>query len=943
MNALQNLPIRSPFIKLLSYVSKIVIKSQAGIAPILVLFLLVVGIAGGTYLVQQRTNILPQAAEASFQCSASGSAGVVKYGVTIPCKVGVCDGIQTAIVTSPCNTPNCISTCSWSACQKKDQSCGNTSGTTQSVRTCKDGKVVDRTTDEFGQSYYQDVAGGDCSSQGLHCSNGACINSPTNTNITRCVSNGVRNQNGQSIDNCNNGRICKPMNSSESRCHPPQNDADCVNTYGTEFSKSRNTGLCERASAPLNPVNPGEQGQTTPLLQRTNCTGEEKKEYDCKNGFRCFHVFKKALNADSTGCEWVPDDPRYTCVPDSQCGQKPAGAAEPPAPPRQPVRAAPVNSGSSSNPNSTQSAPSDPASCKESTVKTCIYSQAANECYLGICKGNDCSFNSPDCSFQNAIDKSCVNTTYSHSNGGYSVSGTPGSKVNCPSTPAQGGSSGSTTSATQGSGQQGTGATPTPTPIPLTTREQVYEKCGFIPKAGINIPLFAVGLGENQEINDETCKKLQKEQLDQFNSYLAKARAEEAELRKRAEEARKAGDTAKAEELTKSADELKKKTEEAAKKTEECKGKEGQAGIDCLKAAQEPVKKVATEAQSLAVKNALAKYEKIIKGEIKGGCVKADLGITPYLEAQRLKRRSANDEQRRVLLCAGDKDPKQLKWRVLVGGKSSTEATNEAEAKKLTSDDGDDVDEGNNAERIWGLHGESKDATGDPKYPYTTQGKNPVTFENPNTEAGRNVTMGKYIEAAKAGKNTLRSAPVPGDDGVEAPCSKGATNCGQTGGGGGGQQPGGGGGSSECTQSEKDRCAKEGSDYVCTKPNGQYNCAVADKCKEDKDCAGKPEGKTECHRSSGQCVKPKEQSGGGSGDECQDTNQCLAKNGDGWICNSSKKCENEGGDSCTNDNYCVNKYDNVRYWCKSNKCTNELKMPGSPVFTPLQNFFQSLF
>ncbi len=278
---------------------------------------------------------------------------------------------------------------------------------------------------------------------------------------------------------------------------------------------------------------------------------------------------------------------------------------------------------------------------------------------------------------------------------------------------------------------------------PTTTEKQLAD-CGFTTTES-GVPLFSVQVGgKSSEVDTKKCDELIEAQIKYFNSKIAKAQAE-------ADEAKKRGDTEKAAELQS-------KVNSATKKVEDCKEKSGASFTECAKEAQKTVSETATAAHSQAIKNALVKLEEIMAKKRPGGCVKADLGIAPFLEAQRLKRKPSrgtggqeNDEARRLLLCQGtNKD--DLKWRVLVSGSSGSEF----------ADDGDD--KGDDAERIYGLHGTTPDATGAPNYPYTVPGKNGFIIYDPNTADGVEKTIGKYIEAAKAGKTTMRSAPVEGDN-----------------------------------------------------------------------------------------------------------------------------------------------------------------------------------
>ena len=143
-----------------------------------------------------------------------------------------------------------------------------------------------------------------------------------------------------------------------------------------------------------------------------------------------------------------------------------------------------------------------------SSEKTCIFSTGADKCQIGLCKDKDkgCSMNSSDCSFQNAVDKNCISgTKYTHKNGSYEVSGQPGDSVKCPSTPAEGGTSGTTTTSTAPNGstitQKGPGdASSSASPLDKMTEKELQDfaqKCGFGNDATKDIPFYKMGIGEN--------------------------------------------------------------------------------------------------------------------------------------------------------------------------------------------------------------------------------------------------------------------------------------------------------------------------------------------------------------------------------------------------------------------------------------------------------------
>jgi hypothetical protein len=289
----------------------------------------------------------------------------------------------------------------------------------------------------------------------------------------------------------------------------------------------------------------------------------------------------------------------------------------------------------------------------------------------------------------------------------------------------------------------GDGSANSTTDAPTLTEKQIAE-CGFtITESGV--PVFAVQVGgkKSSAIEEKTCDEIRSAQLKYFESAIKKAQEE-------AEEARKNGDTAKA-------DELQKKAEEAAKAVEKCEGKKDTEFVDCAKEAQKVIEPIAKEAQSQAVLNAYKKMQLLLsQGDgSESKCVKADMGVAPFLEAPRIrqKREDGNDEARRLLLCTG-KD-KSFKWRVLVGGNAGSEF----------SDDGED--QGNDAERILGLHGtESAGISPKTDGPYEPEfvvaGKNGFTIYGQD-KASVEKTLEKYLIAAKAGTTSMRSDPVDGD------------------------------------------------------------------------------------------------------------------------------------------------------------------------------------
>ena len=273
--------------------------------------------------------------------------------------------------------------------------------------------------------------------------------------------------------------------------------------------------------------------------------------------------------------------------------------------------------------------------------------------------------------------------------------------------------------------------------------EKIAEKCGFS-KNELIVPVYPITIGENGILTDPECQELLKTQTAYFAQYIEAARkkaAEEAAANnlkfendtfvvdpdKDLSEEEKGEAEKKAAQLNEA---LGSKIKEAAGQNNACKDKTGDDAIECNKETQQVTQVAATAAQVEAMNNAVKKLEAILAGEAAGKCVKADLGVTPFLEAQRLKRKNGeNDEDRRLLLCSGDNDPKQLKWRVLVGGMKTGETrtiqnedgtteiktnTNSANDEDECSSNGEAKDCGADAERIYGLHGKDPAATDTP-------------------------------------------------------------------------------------------------------------------------------------------------------------------------------------------------------------------------------------
>ena len=170
---------------------------------------------------------------------------------------------------------------------------------------------------------------------------------------------------------------------------------------------------------------------------------------------------------------------------------------------------------------------------------------------------------------------------------------------------------------------------------------------------------------------------------------------------------------------------------------------------ELAKKASDATKKAADAVTAAEALRKLAKLEQILKGETKELCVKADLGIRPWLEARRLKYRGEDTREdgsagektnrySRLYVCSGSDS--KTKWRVATEGNDNTQ----------------DIANENSMERILRLHAESETSENypTPKYPFA-EVKGGITTLFGQDEATIRQSLEIYINAAKAGKATV--------------------------------------------------------------------------------------------------------------------------------------------------------------------------------------------
>ncbi len=269
----------------------------------------------------------------------------------------------------------------------------------------------------------------------------------------------------------------------------------------------------------------------------------------------------------------------------------------------------------------------------------------------------------------------------------------------------------------------------------------LFEKCGFT-KSANGVPMFAMALGKNA-VGDPDCQELLAKQSKYFQQAIDKAKEEAEEAAKRegliyengefkAPEGATEEQKAKATELNSGIGASIKKAEEEKGK---CDEKDGEEKANCLKgAAQGAVQGAATEAQKAASKAQLAKFEKIISGDLgdkEEMCVKADLGVAPFMDAEGIGSKHVGEEYR-LLVCRSKADVARgkIKWRVL-----------------LLDSDNEDPNNTSKAERLRKLH---PTGTGDPVFEPPVAINTCVKLSSNDPEAVKTI-LAPYINAATSG------------------------------------------------------------------------------------------------------------------------------------------------------------------------------------------------
>lgn len=416
--------------------------------------------------------------------------------------------------------------------------------------------------------------------------------------------------------------------------------------------------------------------------------------------------------------------------------------------------------------------------------------------------------------------------------------------------------------------------------------EKLAADCGFIQadQSTLGIPFFKIATGQNTSVTREDCKQLLATQLTYFEqaNIRAKNKLEETakdlgvEIKRNDDGTYVVDAKDKAVLETEAGKELVKNVEtisNAQKTLNECKDKTGEAQAACLGETQKATQAAAVVIDKAALTSTLAKLELILTGQRNGGCVKADLGVTPSLEAKRLKSSgvdAANPKGRRtfhrLLVCSGG-DKGDLKYRVLVGGLATGEtatvtkpdgttgtATNTTGTKDGDKcEDGGAKDCGNDAERLYGLHGTTDDATGPPQYGAGFKINECVTLHGQDNADMIRTDLAIYIEAAKNGTQPksaaggpCRAEPNPNDTGgngssrdpLRNPASKqsGSTPT-------GGTTPTGG----STTAPKTEDPSKPGTD------GGKTNKCTTDPGCQEKNDPLKRKGTYKCDPKNGQC------------------------------------------------------------------------------------------
>lgn len=260
-----------------------------------------------------------------------------------------------------------------------------------------------------------------------------------------------------------------------------------------------------------------------------------------------------------------------------------------------------------------------------------------------------------------------------------------------------------------------------------------------------NIPFGRVGLGENEGTG--------KAPRADFTYFIRSWEKTIARIREdqRVKQLLAEAEVKKQEELLAQAEQAAKEAKEANEAWLKDKG-----NAELAKKASDAAKKAADAVAAAEAIRKLAKLEQMLKGETTEQCVKADLGIRPWLTAPRLKSRGEDTREDgspgekvnrhlRLYVCSG-KDSK-LKWRVATEGNDNTQGENNEQSSATHE---------NSMERILGLHAESESSPNfpTPRYPFDKV-KGGITTLYGQDEAGVRKSLEVYINAAKMGKAVL--------------------------------------------------------------------------------------------------------------------------------------------------------------------------------------------
>lgn len=302
--------------------------------------------------------------------------------------------------------------------------------------------------------------------------------------------------------------------------------------------------------------------------------------------------------------------------------------------------------------------------------------------------------------------------------------------------------------------------------------EKLAEECGMVQDGEntLGIPFFKIGPGQNVSINREDCKQLLATQL----SYFQQANIRALEKLKDAAKTKNLAVQGTADggykvvplDESKPVDEAeKKKMEESLAKVndtnksiKECQGKSAEEQGQCIAETQKKAEASAQTGNAAAIEGSKKKMEMVLSGNLPEGkeemCVKADIGVAPFMDAQGIKRKNTGEEHR--LLVCRKKGEAKIKWRVLVGGlatgESVTRTDEEGKTKTFSNEKGTDdsdacgagKDCGNDAERLLKLH---PTGSGDPVFTPPVVINTCVSIDSNEPEKVRKI-LAPYLNAS---------------------------------------------------------------------------------------------------------------------------------------------------------------------------------------------------